>query len=151
MANGEARENGFTWCLKDNLFDALIDLNLFQKIELTTYPDTLPPNEEYLEDSKKTITVNSYERNSLARNTCIAHYGAKCSVCRIDFSKIYGDIGKGFIHVHHLVELSSIGKEYKVHPIKDLRPVCPNCHAMLHQKKLAYTIEELSTIMNENT
>ena len=150
IANGEDRDIGFTWWLKDNLFDALVDLNLLQEIEVTTYPDTLHPNEEYLEGSKKTITVNSYERNTIARNNCIAHYGAKCSVCNIDFSKTYGEIGKGFIHVHHLIELSNIGKEYKVHPIKDLRPVCPNCHAMLHQKKPAYTIEELIDMINKN-
>ena len=72
----------------------------------------------------------------IARKKCIEHYGAKCAVsnCGFDFEKLYGDIGKGFIHVHHLTQLSDIGQGYEVDPIKDLRPVCPNCHAMLHQK-----------------
>ncbi len=36
-------------------------------------------------------------------------------------------MGEGFIHVHHLKPLSEVGYEYRVDPIRDLRPVCPNC------------------------
>jgi 5-methylcytosine-specific restriction protein A len=63
-------------------------------------------------------------------------------------------LGQGFIHVHHLKELASIAKEYEVDPIKDLRPVCPNCHAMLHQRKPALTISKLRqllTVRNPDT
>jgi|ERR1700734_3962751 len=49
----------------------------------------------------------------------------------------------GFIHVHHLRQLSDIRKEYLVDPIKDLRPVCPNCHAVLHLRNPAYSIEDV--------
>jgi len=60
---------------------------------------------------------------------------------------MYGEMGKDFIHVHHLIELSSISKEYSVNPITDLVPVCPNCHAMLHKVKPAHTIENLKMIL----
>lgn len=80
------------------------------------------------------IKVNRYERSSIARMKCIEKYGCKCVICGMDFEKTYGDIGKGFIHVHHIIPLSTIGKEYKVNYEKDLVPVCPNCHAMLHRK-----------------
>jgi 5-methylcytosine-specific restriction protein A len=58
---------------------------------------------------------------------------------------MYGEIGRGFIHVHHVVPISSIGESYKVDPAKDLVPVCPNCHAMLHRGKggKVLTVEEL--------
>jgi 5-methylcytosine-specific restriction protein A len=56
---------------------------------------------------------------------------------------MYGDIGRDFIHVHHEVELASIGAEYVIDPINDLKPVCPNCHAMLHRRKPAYSVNEL--------
>jgi 5-methylcytosine-specific restriction protein A len=85
------------------------------------------------EGSYKEIRVNSYERSEIARRKCIDHYGAKCCVCEFDFA-MYGDIGVGYIHVHHLVLLSQIKAEYEVDPIKDLRPVCPNCHAMIHRR-----------------
>lgn len=114
------------------------------------YPDDLDEPEALFEGVKKTIFVNSYERNPLARARCIEKYGAKCVVCGFDFGKKYGDIGLGFIHVHHLKQLADIKQGYEIHPIKDLRPVCPNCHAMLHKKKPPYTIEELKLKLCNN-
>lgn len=61
----------------------------------------------------------------------------------MNFEERYGEIGKGFIHVHHEVEISTIGEDYEIDPIDDLKPVCPNCHAMLHKRKPAYSIDEL--------
>ncbi len=100
------------------------------------------------EGSKKQITVNSYERNSKARKECIEKYGYSCSVCDFNFKDIYGNLGENFIHVHHLIPLSKIKEEYKINPIKDLKPVCPNCHAMLHRKKETLSIKELKKIIS---
>jgi len=94
------------------------------------------------EGAKKTITVNAYERNSEARDRCIKLYGLDCAVCSFNFESFYGLRGKDFIHVHHLTPLSEIGESYRVNPEHDLRPVCPNCHAMLHRKG-NISIEEL--------
>lgn len=98
---------------------------------------------ELLEGTVRTVSVNIYERNPVARTQCIEHYGCRCYVCGFDFSDTYGDIGRDFIHVHHEVELASIGAEYVIDPINDLKPVCPNCHAMLHRRKPAYSVSEL--------
>jgi hypothetical protein len=110
------------------------------------YPDDIE-DKDLFEGIKKQITVNAYERSSQARQECIEHFGTKCSICDFDFEKIYGNIGKGFIHVHHVKPLSEIDEEYKINPIKDLRPVCPNCHAMLHKRKPAYSIEEIKNLI----
>jgi 5-methylcytosine-specific restriction enzyme A len=112
-----------------------------------SHPDEVDWEEAILEGAKKQVFVNAFERNLKARSKCVAKYGYKCSVCEFDFEKMYGEIGREFIHVHHLVEIATIGKEYKIDPIQDLRPVCPNCHAMLHQKKPAYRIEELREML----
>ena len=102
------------------------------------------------EGAKRQITVNAYERNPAARKQCIAFYGYRCSVCGINFEEIYGSIGKDYIHVHHLTPLSGIGEKYLVDPIADLRPVCPNCHAMIHRRNPPYTIDELKSIRIAN-
>ena len=68
-------------------------------------------------------------------------------LCSFDFEKKYGEIGKGFIHVHHVKPLSEINEEYEVNPIQDLRPVCPNCHVMIHKKKPAFNIEEIKSLL----
>lgn len=101
----------------------------------------------YNEGSVKHITVNVYERSAEARTICINRYGLNCSICGFNFEETYGEIGAGYIHVHHLKPLSQIGKGYKLNPLKDLRPVCPNCHAMLHQHKPTYSIEELKAVI----
>lgn len=101
-----------------------------------------------IEGAMKTISINVYERNIAARKKCIEHYGLNCVVCKFNFFDIYGSIGENFIHVHHLIPLNEIQKEYEVDPIEDLRPVCPNCHSMLHRRKPAYTIEELKAFLN---
>jgi 5-methylcytosine-specific restriction protein A len=97
----------------------------------------------YTEGARRIVTVNSYERNARARNACIAHYGTRCSVCELTLSDIYGPAGDGLIHVHHLVSLAKIGKAYQLDPIKDLRPVCPNCHAIIHAREPHYSIDEV--------
>jgi 5-methylcytosine-specific restriction protein A len=50
--------------------------------------------------------------------------------------------------VHHLLPLKHIKKAYKVDPITDLRPVCPNCHAMIHRREPMLSLEELRAIIN---
>ena len=72
---------------------------------------------------------------------------AACAVCKFDLSEVYGEIGAGYINVHHLRDLATVGEEYEVDPIQDLRPVCPNCHAMLHKQTPAMTIAALRKIV----
>lgn len=105
-------------------------------------------DEKFYEGSVKQITVNAYERDSEARKKCLNFYGLNCIVCGFNFEKKYGEAGKGFIHVHHLKPLSEIGEKYELDPLDDLRPVCPNCHAVLHKRKPPYSIEELKQTIN---
>lgn len=97
------------------------------------------------EGMPKKITINSYDRSPLARQRCIEHLGTSCDICGFSFEKKYGELGKGFIHVHHLKQLAEISAEYEIDPVKDLRPVCANCHAMLHKRRPAYSIEEVKS------
>jgi 5-methylcytosine-specific restriction protein A len=99
--------------------------------------------EKFPEGARHIVTINAYERNPKARAACIAHHGHTCAVCGFDFARVYGVIGEGFIHVHHIVGIGKIGKEYKVDPITDLIPVCPNCHAIIHRTDPALTVEQL--------
>lgn len=115
------------------------------------FPDTLENEKTILfEGAKKEIIVNSYERNLKARQKCLDFYGYSCSVCKINFEKVYGVIGKDFIHVHHLKEISEIRDTYVINPVTDLKPVCPNCHSMLHQRKPCFSIDELRQIMMDS-
>jgi len=98
-----------------------------------TFPDS-DNTDACIEGAKTSVKVNRYERSSVARNKCIAYRGCSCYVCGLDFEKKYGALGKGFIHVHHIIPLNEIGDSYIIDYENDLIPVCPNCHAMLHRK-----------------
>jgi 5-methylcytosine-specific restriction protein A len=78
------------------------------------------------------VEVNRYERSPDARRACIAHHGTSCAVCGFSFEIAYGDIGKDFIPVHHLVPVSQLDSTYELDPVTDLVPLCANCHAMAH-------------------
>ena len=106
-----------------------------------------------LEGAKKTITVNSYERDPKAKKKCKDYYMKRdghitCQICGFDFGKEYGLEYANRIHIHHILPLSEIGETYVVDPIKDLIPVCPNCHLILHDGK-GITVEELKKKLNK--
>lgn len=148
--NGWDEGKFFIWQLKDELIEALNETELTGEIQ---YPEEIPleQNNSFTEGIRKTITVNTYERNPKARQECLKYWKAICSVCDFDFGNKYGELGKGFIHVHHLIPVSEIGKSYQVDPINDLRPVCPNCHSMIHKKNPPIEINELKEIIKKTT
>jgi len=96
----------------------------------------------YAEGVRKTVSVNAYERNPQARAACVAYFGLRCSVCDLLLEDRYGSIAAGFIHVHHIFPLSGVGPHYRVNPKKDLRPVCPNCHAIIHRRQPPLSVAE---------
>lgn len=116
--------------------------------ESSTGSKTKDPKEAYQVESSE-VTLTQYERDTGARKECLDHYGYECSVCNFDFESFYGPIGKGFIHVHHLIPISKLDEDYEIDPVQDLRPVCPNCHAMLHQEDPPVTIEELRRMIKD--
>lgn len=101
----------------------------------------------YSEGAQTRVEVTRYERNPHARRACIEHYGLACVVCGLNFEKRYGELGRNFIHVHHLQSIAAAGQVTIVDPVIDLRPVCPNCHSMLHRKTPPLRIEELAAQM----
>lgn len=111
------------------------------------HPDDLKGGCTYLEGTARQVLVNAYERNADARQACIDHYGPICKACDLDFENRYGPIGSGFIHVHHEVPIASIGVNYKVDPVRDLKPLCPNCHAMLHRQEPPLSVARLRTMV----
>jgi len=104
----------------------------------------------YSEGTPFQVELTRFERNIEARQKCIDYYGLSCIVCEFNFEEKYGETARDFIHVHHLKKISSIKKEYLVDPIKDLVPVCPNCHSIIHKKKVPYTINEMKEMIYQN-
>ncbi len=139
---------------------AVLHLVQFLNIELPlpTYAIDIEENlqissgvlkETFVEGALRRILSNEYERNPRARQKCLEIHGYKCAVCKFSFEETYGELGREFIHVHHLNPISARDSEYVIDPEKDLRPVCPNCHAMIHRTEPPLTIEKLGARMLE--
>lgn len=115
--------------------------------EAATLPGELSPHHPLTEGAVRQVLVDRYERDPLARRRCVAHYGQACVVCGFNFGGVYGAEADGFIHVHHLKPLSEVGTEYVVDPVADLRPVCPNCHAVIHLGGACRSIEQVRQLL----
>ena len=146
LSAGQRTPDGFLWTMYPELAQALEQWGAISNSEFCI-ADEIQPKDGHWEGAKKTITVNVYERSDDARKICIAYHGLNCSICGFNFKDRYGEMGANYIHVHHLTLISSIGENYQIDPIKDLRLVCPNCHSMLHKKSPPLSIEELKRVI----
>ena len=108
------------------------------------------------EGRKKSVTTQVYERSKLLRDRTIEYYTRDgvivCAACGFDFYKTYGELGRGYIEIHHQkpvyqYEESDFSRLVTV-AIKDLIPLCANCHRIVHRKKGdPLSIQELADIL----
>ena len=100
--------------------------------------------DSFAEGAAVSFVSITYERDPKARRICLGIYGFACIICNFNFEAEFGPVGRSYIHVHHLEPLHQ--GERQTNPENDLRPVCPNCHAMLHKRVPPFSIEELKEI-----
>lgn len=141
------------WLVKQNVYTSLQVLVFYIEyvakeagIDLSKYKPTEPVY--FLEGDVIEAHGTRYERDHKARKACIEKFGCKCAACGFDFEEVYGEAGKGFIEVHHLKPLSNIKEKHETIPVEDLRPLCSNCHSIVHRRKPEpYTIEEIKQMI----
>ncbi|TKB26341.1 hypothetical protein FCL47_09935 [Desulfopila sp. IMCC35006] len=105
--------------------------------------------EAFPEGAPKEYYGKRYERNPANRMRAIEIHGTRCKGCGFDFEAVYGERGRGFIEVHHTKPLYLNQKEQTVDPVKDLLPVCSNCHRMIHRRKDdVMTIEQIQKMLS---
>lgn len=109
-------------------------------------PEEVPAS--FPEGLTQTVLVNRVERSAAARIACKEIHGNRCAACGVDFGETYGRDFEGLIHVHHLNPLSQTrGRLRRLDPAKDLRPVCPNCHAAIHWHNGLRSVEEIAAAL----
>lgn len=108
------------------------------------------------EGKSKTVAVQVYERSKLLRDKTIDFYTKDgtivCEVCGFDFHKTYGDIGRGFIEIHHQKPIYHYeDTDFSIliaEALRNLIPLCANCHRMVHRKRdKPYSIPDLRKIL----
>ena len=118
-------------------------LDDYQAPFATPSPDT---SASRIEGAATSVLLTVYERDPVARQRCVQHYGPVCVVCDFSFEEAFGEQLAGYIHVHHIKAISARGGAYKVDPVRDLRPVCPNCHAVIHRRRPHYSIADVKAM-----
>ena len=113
----------------------------------TGFADEFAAPTHFSEGAAERVYVNRYERNPAARSRCLAHYGRACTVCGMTFSNTYGDSAARIVEVHHLDPLGESGGERQVDPIADMRPLCPNCHAVVHLANPPLSIDQARAML----
>lgn len=104
----------------------------------------------FTEGGQKVVISRRIERNKKLRNEAIKIHKVNCQVCGFNFEENYGEIGKDFIEVHHIVPLSKDYNPKMTNPKTDLNVLCSNCHRMVHRKKnITLTIGELKEKMKK--
>lgn len=113
--------------------------------------ETHQTNSGNSEGKKTGYYTTKYERSSSNRAEAIRIHGTTCNICGFDYETAYGELGAGYIEVHHIKPLSTLDEEMVVNPETDLISVCANCHRMLHRfKNYIVSVEELKNIVNHN-
>ncbi len=89
------------------------------------------------------------ERSTILRNQKIqaaqrATGQLACEVCDMTFEQFYGEVGTGFIEVHHRIALAKLEPGTKTR-LADLALICSNCHRMAHKGDLA--VHELRALL----
>lgn len=126
-------------------------------LDSITTPKDSQSNEKDDEEEEKQIIegrltearVLRRQRNRQARQQCLDASGYKCYVCGFNFEKTYGEIGKGFLEVHHTKPLATYDDEHPI-PQSELRALCPNCHSMVHRKREVMDVDELKKLFMSN-
>ena len=105
----------------------------------TSHEDNSQPEEAGQPRKEGAVTqvcVTHYERNTEDRRKAQERDGYECQVCHMNFVDTYGEIGKGYIEVHHLYPVCNMGENYQFDPLdpeKGLVCLCSNCHSMIHR------------------
>ncbi len=144
--------NDFQWNdLKDGLDKVQKSSEEKRKIEV--FDETVMIQEGV----KKLVETKIYERSSKLRKIAIEHFTKNgdilCDACKFSYNKFYGEIGKGYIEIHHIkpvfkYEDEELDKTIEI-ALTNVVPVCSNCHRMIHRNwkeplKVDYLIEQIN-------
>jgi predicted HNH restriction endonuclease len=105
----------------------------------------------YVEGRLVDVVMQRRERSGAARSACLAAYGFTCVVCQINLKSRYADLPVEVIHVHHEEALSASEGEQESDPVATMKPVCPNCHAVIHTRTPPYSVEEVRRMVSSET
>jgi len=153
--------HGFAY--NDDALDALNSVDLPNKAKEGKTKQKIAPFDENAiisEGTKVSVEHEVYVRSDKLRKAAIAHYSKDqplvCQACSFDFEAVYGELGKGFIEIHHVKpvfayedsDLNLVIQE----ALKNVVPLCSNCHRMVHRRRMQPLLaSELTKLIKSTT
>lgn len=133
-------------------------LEMLKIYEMISYNEGLPTTEGEIEDDEKDYKAiqdlrkfrfhKRIERNITLSKKVKKVQGYRCKACELDFTRMYGELGKDFIEAHHLKPISKLtGEKIELDARKDFTVLCSNCHSMIHRLDDPSNLEELKRII----
>ena len=153
-AAGLARYHGNAASL-DALLDFSIDENSNELIQLNQGVELEVLDEIEISEGQRVTRTSEYlVRSGQLRTAAIEHYSEgdsiRCTACSFEFALAYPDIGVGYIQIHHLVPISYLkGQTLSLSDaLENVRPLCANCHAIVHKRRPPLSMAELLDVVN---
>jgi hypothetical protein len=145
--------NGFGYEDLTYNFRELID----RDSEVQTFDENITVNEGF----KRTAYWAVYNRSRRLRDYAFEYYSDEndrinCHVCGFNFDDFYGeDLSKSFIEMHHNKPIFKYEdqdlEQYIGEAIKNITPVCSNCHRMIHRDRHdPMEVEELKEAVRQH-
>lgn len=101
--------------------------------------------EDYVAEEGKRYEIESKMLKTKRNRRIVAEakdrYEAICEACGDNLQIKYDEYGKNYIQFHHREPLSSY-PEGKLNSYKDLAPLCPNCHVIIHRTKPIMSVKD---------
>jgi 5-methylcytosine-specific restriction enzyme A len=121
------------------LYNQLVEKEGASGSEEAPEPDE---DELLIEDLTMVRLHKRIERNPKLAKQAKAIHGYRCQVCRFDFERHYGPIGREYIEAHHLTPVAELrGQKVSLNPRKDFAVLCANCHRMIHRSEFPGDIQ----------
>lgn len=107
----------------------------------------LDVDQAFLEGEPQLATHIRYERNRALivakRRDALRTTGElRCEACGFSFPETYGELGRDFCEVHHLIALSAEATE-RSSSLDELAILCSNCHRMIHKSQPMLSVAQL--------
>lgn len=140
--------------IQSRLFDTASDPILYSELAtlicgVASLDGSILATRDFYEGREISSVSKRYERSSALRDKAILIHGLTCSICGFNFQAAYGDLGKDFIHIHHVDRVADGGVRV-VDAASDLIPICPNCHSMIHKETPPLRPEILRRIVEDH-
>lgn len=123
--------NNFTFII-DNNFNESQRKNVIEQ----DYSN-LVIEEGFTKFSQVKTKIRSRKLVSIAKEHYSRNGKLYCSACNFNFENFYGEIGNGFIEIHHLNPIFAREDNFEQslnEALNGVVPVCANCHRIIHRK-----------------